>query len=398
MLNLNAMFGSCESIFESDAPRKKPAPKVSVTELQMMEMEISADLAKVEADHIKGMATMSQLDQLLNMYNHVKRFGIDRTFLSLYNRNGQLNNMLGMRFPSCESVDSEGYPGSNMSKAFLVAMEDEKEGVFAKIGQGIKWIWEKIVNFFSTVWQKIKSWMGISTKKNEVVLQQAVSKGSKCKAMIVKIGKPILYTWLITMAASILWKGGKVLDGVLKEAIEKRNPDAVSQLKPEETAEAANKAATEGEGGETQLAGDAVAKQAGFWLKCLQIAKKLTGGIDSLEQYVKSHKQTLMGAAKGDKDANGQEIQENSLRFTITEKLGKAVSMALFPTTKILPKIYGLIGDFCTRFSKANGDGQGAETTPPNNNAPEQNTQNGQQPAGSNTEPEAVDTIEADRH
>jgi hypothetical protein len=161
MLNLNAMFGSCESIFETNVSRKNEY-KVSPTELQMMEMEISADLARSEVDNAKISATTMQLDQLLNMYNHVKRFGVDRTFLSLYNSNNQLNNLLGVKFPSCESINSVGNANSNMSRAFILAMEDENEGIFAKIIKGIKWVWEKIKYLCTVVWKKIKSWVSSS--------------------------------------------------------------------------------------------------------------------------------------------------------------------------------------------------------------------------------------------
>jgi hypothetical protein len=62
MLNLNAMFGSCESIF--DQPINKPS--VSVTDLQMMEMEINMlyglaksrrDLEAIKKDHEQGAQT-----------------------------------------------------------------------------------------------------------------------------------------------------------------------------------------------------------------------------------------------------------------------------------------------------------------------------------------------------
>ncbi len=208
MLNLNAMFGSCESIFESDAPRRKSGSKVSDTELQMMEMEISTDLAQAEADSIKASATMFQLDQVFNMYNHVKRFGIDRTFLSLYNSNNQLDSMLGVKFPSCESVDSEGYPGSNMSKAFLVAMEDEGEGIFAKIWEFIKKIIQKIVDFFKNVWTKVKEWVGLKTKEAEKKVEEIKSAdvpntvGGKIKRYICK--HPIKTT---VAATAIVLKG-----------------------------------------------------------------------------------------------------------------------------------------------------------------------------------------------
>ncbi len=200
------MFGSCESIFGTSVPRKT-VKSVSSTELQMMEMEIVTDLANVEIDSIKASTTMSQLDQLLNMYNHVKKFGIDRTFLSLYNSNNQLNNMLGVKFPSCESADSEGYPGSNISKTFLVAMEDENEGILAKIGKGLKWIWEKIKHICSVVWDKIKSWIGLGTKKNKVILDkaaEAVRNGAKPKSIKRIITKKRVAATVAVIAAALV--------------------------------------------------------------------------------------------------------------------------------------------------------------------------------------------------
>jgi ElaB/YqjD/DUF883 family membrane-anchored ribosome-binding protein len=174
MLNLNAMFGSCESIFETNVSRKNEY-KVSPTELQMMEMEISADLARSEVDNAKISATTMQLDQLLNMYNHAKQYGIDRTFLSLYNSNNQLNNMIGVKFPSCESINTVGDVNSNMSRAFIVAMEDEKEGIFTKIWEFIKKIIKKIVDFFKNVWTKIKEWANFKIKNAEKKVEEIKS-------------------------------------------------------------------------------------------------------------------------------------------------------------------------------------------------------------------------------
>ena len=213
------MFGSCESIFDQQ-PKHASTPDVSATELQMMEMEISTDLAKAEVDLAKVSATTMQLDQVFNMYNHVKRFGIDRTFLSLYNSNSQLDNMIGVRFPSCESVDSEGYPGSNMSKAFIAAMEDNKEGVFAKIIKGIKWVWEKIKNFCSTVWNKVKSWIGLGNRRNKGILAKVANalrggaKPSAVKRVVTK--KRVVATAAVvaaTIAAIYAWRKYRGKDG-----------------------------------------------------------------------------------------------------------------------------------------------------------------------------------------
>jgi ABC-type multidrug transport system fused ATPase/permease subunit len=196
-----------------------------------MEMEISTDLARSEVDSIKASTTMSQLDQLLNMYNHVKQYGIDRTFLSLYNSNNQLNNMLGVKFPSCESVGNEGYPSSNMSRAFIVAMEDEKEGIFSKIGKGIQWIWEKIKELCTKVWSKLMSWFNSTDttkrlEKCEEELQELESREEKLKRylnttksiakttakilffpqrMILKLSRMVFKAIMWTVKCTVLW-------------------------------------------------------------------------------------------------------------------------------------------------------------------------------------------------
>ena len=94
------------------------------------------------------------------MYQHVKNYGIDRTFLSLYNSNGQLNKMIGYRFPSCESIDSVGNVNSSASRAFIAAMESD--GIFSKIWTWIKETAVKVYNFFI----KVMDWFYLSILVN----------------------------------------------------------------------------------------------------------------------------------------------------------------------------------------------------------------------------------------
>ena len=85
--------------------------------------------------------------------------------------------MLGMRFPSCESVDSEGTPASSYSQMFIAAMEDTG-GLFSKIWEFIKKIIKKIVDFFSNVWTKIKEWVGFKVKQAEKKIAEIRSAGT----------------------------------------------------------------------------------------------------------------------------------------------------------------------------------------------------------------------------
>lgn len=156
MANFNAMFAGCESFMEGDVEINNDVTMPDTGEA--LEAETVAEDVGAEGGEIAGEAETTDtkaeaanmvFDQVLNMYRHVKKNGIDRTFLSLYNNQGQLNSMIGYRFPSCESMDSVGSPRSSSSQAFIAAMESD--GIFSKIWEWIKEQWTKIVNFFRKV-------------------------------------------------------------------------------------------------------------------------------------------------------------------------------------------------------------------------------------------------------
>ena len=151
MLNLNAMFGTAYEVFGNTEPQ------MSENDFEKMKLEIEVGCAKAECESMQLNFAQVSLDRAFNMYNHVKNYGIDRTFLSLFNSNGELDNAIGCSFPSCESVDFNGSPYSNMSRTFIAAMEDENEGFFAKIWAFIKKCWNAIVNFIKSAWDKFMS-------------------------------------------------------------------------------------------------------------------------------------------------------------------------------------------------------------------------------------------------
>lgn len=159
MANFNAMFAGCESFMEGDIEINNDVTMPDSGEA--LEAESVAEDVGAEGGEIAGEAETADtkaeaanmvFDQVLNMYRHVKQNGIDRTFLSLYNNQGQLNSMIGYSFPSCESMDSVGSPRSSSSQAFIAAMESD--GIFTKIWNWIKEQWAKIVNFF----RKVMDW------------------------------------------------------------------------------------------------------------------------------------------------------------------------------------------------------------------------------------------------
>lgn len=145
------MFGTAYEVFGNTEPQ------MSENDFEKMKLEIEVGCAEAACESMQLNFAQVSLDRAFNMYNHVKNYGIDRTFLSLFNSNGELDNAIGCRFPSCESVDFGGSPYSNMSRTFIAAMEDENEGFFAKIWAFIKKCWNAIVNFIKGAWDKFMS-------------------------------------------------------------------------------------------------------------------------------------------------------------------------------------------------------------------------------------------------
>ena len=141
------------------------------------EVEAAAQSAEVASDtadateEAKDTEVASQmLSRMCDMYDHVKQFGIDRTFVSLYNRHGELDRVCGMQFPSCESMDVVGDRYSQYSTAFIAAMESSGSGLWAKIKAFIAKIWNWIKETASTIWNKILKLFG--KKKN--ILQRGI--------------------------------------------------------------------------------------------------------------------------------------------------------------------------------------------------------------------------------
>ena len=167
MANFGAMFAGCESFMEGDVEINNdvtvPAGDgVDALTSENEAADLGAEGAEAVADSdtevAEGEAANMVFDQVLAMYDHVKNYGIDRTFLSLYNDNGQLDNMIGYRFPSCESIDVVGSPRSSASRAFIAAMEDD--GIWRKIWEWIKKVCTAIANFFIKVADWFREAMG----------------------------------------------------------------------------------------------------------------------------------------------------------------------------------------------------------------------------------------------
>lgn len=192
--NLCAMFAGLESVMEGDVeinndvtvPAGDAAAEVETeTTAEELGAEGAETVAESDSEVADGESANMVFDQVLSMYDHVSEFGVDRTFLSLYNRNGQLDNMIGFNFPSMESIDSVGSPRSAASQAFLAAMESD--GIFTKIWEWIKKVCKAIMNFFIKIADWFREVMGnqeIRVGKLKRRLEQSEAKsGDKLKGV-----------------------------------------------------------------------------------------------------------------------------------------------------------------------------------------------------------------------
>lgn len=127
--------------------------------------EVASDLADAQNDNKDTEIATTMMLRMHKLYSHVKRYGIDRTFLSIYNSNGELDRMCNMKFPSCEAFNTVGNSYDHYSTAFLAAMEAEGETWWQFIKRKAREIWEWIKEKANNIWTAIKGFLTSLLKK-----------------------------------------------------------------------------------------------------------------------------------------------------------------------------------------------------------------------------------------
>ena len=143
----NYLFQGMEAYLDDDVEinNNVTTPEDDAVAAADQSAEIASDVADANSEAKDSEIQAQMLVQMSKLYTHVKQFGIDRTFVALYNDHGALDQVCNIRFPSCESMPAEGSPSSKYSQAFIAAMEDEKIGLWTKIKNFILGIWDWIV-------------------------------------------------------------------------------------------------------------------------------------------------------------------------------------------------------------------------------------------------------------
>jgi len=167
---LSALFPGMEAYLDGDVEinNNVTTPEEDAVAAADQSAEIASDVADANSEAKDNEIQAQMLVQASKLYTHVKTYGIDRTFLSIYNSNGELDRICGIRFPSCESFAVTGNPRDQYSARFIAAMEDENTGFWHKVKSVISSIWEWIRRTVLKIWYKITALFG---KKIETLEQ-----------------------------------------------------------------------------------------------------------------------------------------------------------------------------------------------------------------------------------
>jgi len=187
-MSISSLFSGMEAYLDGDVEINNnvgaPDDAAADAEIADQTAEVASDTADATEEAKDTEIASAMLSRLYDMYAHVKQFGIDRTFVSLYSRHGELDRVCGMQFPPCESMDVVGDRYSQYSTAFIAAMESSGSGLWAKVKEIISKIWNWIKNVASKIWEKIKSLFGFKQKRTEKIINFL----KQHKSQIVKYG------------------------------------------------------------------------------------------------------------------------------------------------------------------------------------------------------------------
>jgi hypothetical protein len=124
-------------------------------ELEFENTRLHTQLALVKLDGV-----LLNTDRLLAMYNHVSKYGIDRTFLALNNSQNLLDKLCETKFPGCEDILSD----YELNKRYF---EICMEGLGSAIADAFKWVLEKIKALLSWIGDMWSKFWGLFKNKSD---------------------------------------------------------------------------------------------------------------------------------------------------------------------------------------------------------------------------------------
>ena len=180
-MSISALFPGMEAYLDGDVeinnnvttPEEDAAHEVEAAD---QTADIATDVGEVETDVKNDDVATQMLLRTGRLYYHVKKYGVDRTFLRLYNQHGEMDRMCGIQFPSCESMNTTGNPYSRYSAAFIAAMEDDNKGFWATIWQKIQDAWKWLKDHISALWNKILQFFGVRARDLQKLISEIEQK------------------------------------------------------------------------------------------------------------------------------------------------------------------------------------------------------------------------------
>lgn len=148
--SLSLLFPGCEA-FDDDInvdinTTGTPADAAdAATEAEDLATEGAETQSEAEETSTAAEAFAHQFSELCALQKHIARFGVDRTFLALCNRNNILGRALNLRLPAMESFDSVGSPNSATSIACLEALSGG--------------LWQKFKDFISRICKAVRNFI-----------------------------------------------------------------------------------------------------------------------------------------------------------------------------------------------------------------------------------------------
>lgn len=130
------------------------------------------DLAELEFENmylegkniiLRTDTNLLMLDKVLNMYDYVTRYGVDKSFIKVYNINAELDAVTGFSIAGNESFDY-----TDIDPAYKQAC---MEGIIEGVKAAVKWIIEKIkqlLNWIKEVWHKFYNLFDSSKTTHEI--------------------------------------------------------------------------------------------------------------------------------------------------------------------------------------------------------------------------------------
>lgn len=113
--------------------------------------EVTDAVAEEEQDAAAAEMIFRRFDEIAHMKMVAEKYGVDRTFLALCNRDDVLANQFRITLPSCESFDTVGDPRSAESQACVEGLGK----VLSQVWEFIKKVCKKIKDFFVRLWDAL---------------------------------------------------------------------------------------------------------------------------------------------------------------------------------------------------------------------------------------------------